>query len=260
MARQGMKGMAPAGASRITIERREAVALLWLDREEKINAIDPALCEALIGAVDEAEADPAIGALVIAGRGSRGFCSGADLGTVAELSGAAKRRFVEAAWYAQDRLAQSVLPSIAAVHGNVLGGGLELALACDMRFADPATRFALPELRLGSVPSFGAVQRLPALIGRSRAMELFFAVDPVSAEVAREAGLVAKISAPGNVVAEAVARAETVAGLPREAVRYLRLALSMPSDARAAELHGLISDACHASPDYRARIARFSRG
>lgn len=251
---------ATGGADRIMMERRGAVTLLWLDRAEKINALDPALCAALVAAVETAEADSNIGALVIAGRGMRGFCAGADLATVAELSGAAKRRFIETAWLAQDRLARSFLPSVAALHGHVLGGGLELALACDLRFADPATRFALPELRLGSVPSFGAVQRLPGLIGRARALELLFAPGPISADAALGSGLITGISPPGTVVDAAVERAAELARLPREAVRYLRLALSMPTDSRAAELHGLISDACHASPEYGARIARFAQG
>lgn len=248
------------GAARVTVERRGAVAVLWLNRPEKINALDPALCAALVEAVDKVEADKEVGAIVVAGKGTKGFCAGADLDTVAKLAGAEKRRFIETAWRTQDRLAQSSLPSIAALHGHVLGGGLELALACDLRFADPTTQFALPELQLGSVPSFGAVQRLPPLIGRARAIELMLADTPISAAAAANIGLITSITATGRFVDMAVARAEQLATLPRESIRYLRFALSMPLDARAAELHGLISDACHANPDYTARIARFSNG
>lgn len=250
--------MTEDGEGRVTVERRGAVALVWLDRPAKINAIDPALCRGLEAAVEVVEADEGIGAMVLAGRGPRGFCAGADLATVARLSGAGKRRFVEAAWRALDRVAAAPVPSVAALHGHVLGGGLELALACDLRFADPGARLGLPELALGSVPSFGAVQRLPALVGRARALELLLDGAPLDTAAAERAGLVTRVTAPGTVVEEALARAEALARLPREAVRYLRLALAMPGDARAAALHGLVSDACHADPGYRERIARFS--
>jgi enoyl-CoA hydratase/carnithine racemase len=250
--------MAEDSEGRVTVERRGPVALVWLDRPAKINAIDPALCRGLVAAVEAVEADEGFGAMVIAGRGPRGFCAGADLATVARLSGAAKRRFVEAAWRALDRVAAAPVPSVAALHGHVLGGGLELALACDLRLADPGARLGLPELALGSVPSFGAVQRLPALIGRARALELLLYGTRLDAEAAQRAGLVTRVTAPGAVVEEALARAEGLARLPREAVRYLRLALAMPVGAGAAELHGLVSDACHADPGYQQRIGRFS--
>jgi enoyl-CoA hydratase/carnithine racemase len=252
--------MADEGEGKVAIERRGAVAIVWLDRPGKVNALDPALLRGLTGAIDAVEADEEVGAMVIAGRGPRGFSAGADLATVARLSGAAKRRFVESAWRALDRVAAAPVPSVAALHGHVLGGGLELALACDLRFADPEARLALPELRLGSVPSFGAVQRLPALVGRARALELILDGTPLDAAAALRAGLVTRVTAPGAVLEEALTRAEALAALPREAVRYLKLALAMPDDGRAAALHGLVSDACHASPDYRERIARFSRG
>ncbi|MBB5220371.1 enoyl-CoA hydratase [Amaricoccus macauensis] len=250
--------MAEDGASRVTVERRGTVALVWLDRPAKINALDPGLCRGLVEAIDAVEADEAVGAMVVAGRGPRGFCAGADLATVSGLAGAAKRRFIEGAWRALDRVAAAPVPSVAALHGHVLGGGLELALACDLRFADPGARLGLPELALGSVPSFGAVQRLPALVGRARALELLLDGTPLNAEAARRAGLVTQVTAPGAAVEEALARAEALARLPREAVRYLRLALAMPGDARAAALHGLVSDACHADPGYQERISRFS--
>lgn len=249
---------AGAGDGRVEIERRGPVALVWLNRPGKINALDPALCAALVAAVDSLEADSDVGAMVIAGRGARGFSAGADLATVARLSGADKRRFIESAWMTQDRVARASLPSIAAVHGHVLGGGFELALACDLRFADPSARFALPELGLGSVPSFGAVQRLPALVGQARALEVLYGDRPLDARAAHAAGLVTRVTAPGAVIDEAVARAEGLARLSREAVRYLKFSLSMPTDGRAAMLHGLISDACHASPEYLAQISRFS--
>jgi enoyl-CoA hydratase len=250
--------MAEDGEGRVAIERHGAVALVWLDRPAKVNALDPALCQGLVAAVEAIEADESVGAMVLAGRGPRGFSAGADLATVARLSGADKRRFVEAAWRALDRVAAAPLPSIAALHGHVLGGGLELALACDLRFADPGARRGVPGLALGSVPSFGAVQRLPALVGRARALELILGGEALDAETGCRLGLVTRVTAPGATLQEALARAEILAGLPREAVRYLKLALAMPADGRAAAMHGLISDACHASPAYQARIAHFA--
>lgn len=245
-------------SDRLTLECRDAVALVWLDRPAVINAIDARFCAELNAVLDRIETDERLGAMVIAGRGERGFCSGADLSTVRSLTGAAKRRFIETAWLTLDRVARLPVPSIAALHGHVLGGGLELALACDLRYADPGAKLGLPELGLGSVPSFGAVQRLPTLIGRGRAIELMLFGRRIGADEACRIGLVTQVAGQGEVVQAALSSAETLSRLPREAIRYLRTSLDMPAVGTAASLHGMISDLCHSSPDYQARIARFT--
>jgi enoyl-CoA hydratase/carnithine racemase len=250
-----------AKKSSADLELRGQIALVWLDRPEVINAIDPKMLAALNAIFDRIEADDDIRVMVVAGRGPRGFCSGADLATVANLVDASKRRFIESAWQTIDRIAQLPVPTVAALHGHVLGGGLEIALACDLRLADPQTKLGLPEMQLGSVPSFGAVQRLPELIGRARALELLLGGARIDSVEAENMGLVTAVSAPGDVLGAALSRAEALAGLEREAMRFLRTALECPAGAgkEAAALHGMISDLCHRRPAYQERIARFGQ-
>lgn len=242
----------------VTLERRGRTAILRIARPEVHNAIDTEVAQALIGTTEAMSQDLEVGALVVCGTGGKAFSTGADLATVAELTGAAKRRYVETCWRALDNLARLPIPTVAAIEGYALGGGLELALACDLRVADPDATFGLPELVLGSVPSFGAIQRLPGVIGRGRALDLVLRGRRIDGREAERIGLVSVVSATGAAVAAALDLAGELAARDREAVRYLKLAMDSGSGRGAAELHGLISDLCHSAPDYRARIARFA--
>lgn len=260
MAAEDMGGAAGGGMSgSVVLERHGRVALIRIERPEAMNAIDPGVCSALAAHAAALSDTPEIGAAVVCGAGGKAFSAGADLATVARLSGAAKRRFIESAWQALRDLAQAPVPVVAAIEGYALGGGLELALACDLRVADPDAVLGLPELALGSVPSFGAVQRLPEIVGRGRALELLLCGRRIDGREAERIGLVTRLSPPGGAMETAMAMAQDLAGRPREAVRYLKLAMRGAFGADgAAELHGLISDACHADPAYQARIGRFA--
>ncbi len=243
----------------MTIERHGRVAHLKLNRPHVLNAIDATICETLKLEIAALEADAAIGAIVLSGEGERAFSAGADLAYMRALEGGAPlRRFIELTWFAFDRLAASPLPSIAALHGYVLGGGLELALACDMRIADATVQIGLPEMGLGSVPGSGALQRLPALVGVAKATELIITGTRIGATAAEAAGLVNRAVEAGRAVATALEWAELAAQRPPEALRYMKVALQAgPQSGIAAALHGLISDTCHADRRYKEKTNRF---
>lgn len=243
----------------VTLERRDRVAILRLARPDVHNAIDVGVAEAIADHAAALSRDPGTGALVVCGTGGRAFSAGADLATVAELTGAAKRRYIETCWHALDELSRLPVPTIAAIEGYALGGGLELALACDLRVADPDATLGLPELALGGVPSFGAVQRLPAIVGRGRTLDLVLRGRRIDGTEAERIGLVNLVSSPGAAVEAALELAAELSTRPREAVRYLKLAMESGDNRGGAELHGMISDLCHSEPEYRARIARFAR-
>ena len=157
-----------SGEGVLVVERHGRVAHLRLNRPAVLNAIDRQVCEALVAQLDLLEGDPQIGAIVLSGTGERAFSSGADLKHMRSLAGVELRRFIELTWQAFDRLANSPLPSVAALHGYVLGGGLELALACDMRIAGTPAEIGLPEMTSGQ----RAGERRPAApagLGRSGA-------------------------------------------------------------------------------------------
>ena len=236
------------------------VAHLRLDRPGVLNAIDGATCDALIEYLDSLERDAAVGAIVLSGAGEKAFCAGADLTHMRGLEGASLRRFIERTWAAFDRLASSSLPSIAALHGYVLGGGLELALACDMRIADDSVQIGLPEMGLGSVPGSGALQRLPPLIGPARTTEMIMLGRRIGAAEASTIGLINRVVAKGEAPATALDWAAMVAQRPPEALRYAKIAMRLGQQSEvAASLHGLVSDACHADKRYQNNTEKFKR-
>jgi enoyl-CoA hydratase/carnithine racemase len=244
----------------VALERRGRVAHLRLDRPKVLNAIDAATCDALASHLETLESDNAVGAIVLSGTGERAFSAGADLTYMRTLDGERLRRFIERTWIVFERLASSRLPSVAALHGHVLGGGLELALACDLRIADATAQIGLPEMGLGSVPGSGALQRLPALIGPSRATEMIMLGRRVDASEAAAIGLVNRAVPAGAALGAAFEWAETVASRPPEALRYAKVALRTGlQSALAASLHGLVSQACHDDKRYRDNTEAFTR-
>lgn len=253
-------GQAPPtdDAAPLACERVGHVAVLTLVRPEVLNAIDGKVCDAILRQFDELETDPAVRIVVLAGEGPRAFSAGADLRFMRGLDDRALRRFIELTWRAFDRVHQSPLVSIAALHGHVLGGGLELALACDLRVADPTVSIALPEMSLGSVPGSGAMQRLPKLIGESRCLELALSGRRMGVEEAHRVGLVNAVAKEGAALQDALQLAEACAQRPAEAIRYAKVAMRTPLSAELAPaLHGLISACCHNEKSYQESTDRF---
>jgi enoyl-CoA hydratase len=238
---------------------RDRVAHVEFCRPRVLNAIDADTCVALVAAVEAAEASSEVAAIVVSGAGPRAFSSGADLTHMRTLEGAALRAFIEQTWHTFDRIARSPIPSIAALHGHVLGAGCEVALACDMRIADATARIALPEMGLGSVPGSGAAQRLPACVGKAKAMELILFGDPVDADEALRIGLVNRTVAAGQALASAFDWARRIAALRPAAVRALKAAMATDDPRLAPAMHGLISDLCHRDPAYVQATTGFAK-
>ncbi|MDR0365895.1 MAG: enoyl-CoA hydratase/isomerase family protein, partial [Bifidobacteriaceae bacterium] len=165
--------------SLITYEADGQVATLIINRPEALNALNADLLAALGAALDRAEASECR-CLVLTGAG-RAFVAGADLPAMAELTPAEAREFSEQGNALFLRLQRSPVPSIAAVNGYALGGGLELALACDLRIASVKAKFALPEVSLGVIPGFGGTQRLARLVGPGFAAEMLLTGSQVDA-------------------------------------------------------------------------------
>lgn len=207
----------------LRLETDAGVAFLTLQREDALNALSGEMLLELGLAIDLVEADVGVRALVVSGAG-RGFCAGADLAGFAELDEAFSGR--EAALAGQDvmsSLAALPIPTVAALHGFAVGGGLELALACDLRVAAPGTRLGLPETTRGLIPGYGGTQRLPRLIGEARALDLILTGRLVPAEEALSLGLVSRLADDPVEAAAELARgmlrsAPVALGLAKEAV------------------------------------------
>jgi enoyl-CoA hydratase len=230
------------------------VAHLTLGRPEVLNAIDTATCRAIAAGLDLLEEQGEASVLIVSGGSARCFSAGADLKHMRGLAAEDLRRFIELTWRCFDRLAASPIVSIAALHGYALGGGAELALACDLRVAAEDAVIGFPEMTLGSVPGSGGMQRLPPLIGASRALELVATGRRLSGAEAAALGLVNRCVAPGQALVEAEALAAILAARPAAALRYAKASLRASADLAPA-LHGLISAICHQEPAYNANVA-----
>ena len=185
-------------------ERADGVGWLTLNRPAKRNALNMALRGALDGTLAELAADDEVRVVVLTGAGTA-FCAGADL---SDSPPSTRHPMAQPGRPVAQSLAAFPKPVIAAVNGPAFGGGLELALACDLRVAARGATFALPEVRIGSLPGSGGTQRLVRAIGPAIAARMLFSGDPLSAEEASRAGLISDLVEPGEL-------AEFTAGLAR---------------------------------------------
>jgi enoyl-CoA hydratase/carnithine racemase len=174
----------------IAYERQGSAVLLTIDHPPA-NAVSGAVIAGLSEALERAEADAECRAVIITGSGPKFFSAGAD---ITEFGGGSEG--LGGALELTLRFERSPLPVIAAVNGIAFGGGCELSLACDVRIASSTARFGQPEIKLGIIPGWGGTQRLPRLIGKSRAAELLLTGDPIEARRALEIGLVSEVTEP----------------------------------------------------------------
>ncbi len=186
------------------------IAVVTVNRPEKRNALSSAVMAELSEAFDRIAADPAIRAAVLTGKGDKAFVAGADISELAELSPAAMRDFALRGQAIFRKLEKLGKPVVAAVNGAALGGGLELAMACTVRFAAEDALLGQPEVRLGIMPGYGGTQRLPRLVGRGRALELLLSGEPVSAGEALRIGLVNAVAPRENLLSHSMAWLEKV--------------------------------------------------
>jgi enoyl-CoA hydratase len=194
----------------IAVERRGRVGVIILDRPKALNALNIALAEEVVGVATEMDADPGIGAIVLAGS-ERAFAAGADIKEMAERGYADMvREDFFAIW---DRFAAVRTPTVAAVSGYALGGGCEVAMMCDLLVAAENARFGQPEITLGTIPGIGGTQRLTRAVGKAKAMDLVLTGRMMDAEEAERAGLVSRIVPTEKLLEETMAIAEKIASM-----------------------------------------------
>jgi enoyl-CoA hydratase/carnithine racemase len=220
--------------ARVDVRADGPVCVVTLRREAKLNA----LSTALEGALDEALGSAAVRAaraVVITG-GERAFSAGADVGEMRDLDPAAILDYDRTPGGVYERVAALPVPTIAAIAGWCLGGGLELALACDFRVAEEDATLGLPEVAIGILPSSGGTHRLVRLVGAARAKELVLLRDRVTAAEAAALGVVTEVVATGGALDRARAMARRLADLPPLAVSVAKQAVDAMADGRDAAL------------------------
>jgi enoyl-CoA hydratase/carnithine racemase len=205
------------------------VAIVTLNRPERMNTLGGKMKPDLARAFFElARADDRVRAVLLTGAGERAFCAGADIKERADHQVCATDFFV--AQKSTHDLFRSIeefeKPVVAAINGVALGGGLELALCCDMRLAAAHARLGLPEVRLGVIPAAGGTQRLPRLIGEARAKALMFTAEQIDAAQALQYGLVTQVLPADQLHAAALDVAQRIAEMPPLAVRFAKRAVN----------------------------------
>lgn len=195
----------------LTVRVENRVAVLTLNRPDRLNALSTELADTLAATLESLRANEDVRALVVTGAG-RAFSAGADLTEIEACATAYEfRAFVEGLTTVFGELERFPKPSVAAIHGFAFGGGLELALACDLRVAERGARLGLPEAKLGVLPGAGGTQRLPRLVPLGIAKEMILTGEPITAERAHQVGLVNELADPGEVLTAARALAGRLA-------------------------------------------------
>jgi enoyl-CoA hydratase/carnithine racemase len=245
--------------SMVTLDGAGGLFTLTLRRPDALNALSTEMCREILAALSQVDHDPAARVLILTGEG-RAFCAGADL---KEREGASP----DAIWSHNRSIFQIPLelerlavPVIAAVNGFALGGGCEVALGCDLRWAADTAEFGCPEVTRGIIPAAGGTQRLSRLIGPSRAMRLILTGQRIGAEEACQMGLVDAVVAAGDLMHAAGELAATIAANAplaiRAAKRAIRYGLRSPLEA-GLELEGHLQRMLYASVDCQEGIVAF---
>lgn len=208
----------------ITIEKRNRVGLITLNRPKALNALSMQLVKELGRALDDMEVDAAVGAVVITGS-DKAFAAGADIKEMSSFSymDAYTRDFITDGW---ERITTCRKPIIAAVAGYALGGGCEIAMMCDFILAADTAKFGQPEITIGTIPGSGGTQRLTRFVGKSKAMEMCLTGRMMDAEEAERSGLVSRIIPAADLIEEAMKTADRIAAMSRPLVMMAKEAVN----------------------------------
>jgi len=232
----------------LRVERDGGVVTLTIAREEKLNALNAEVIGELRDAVRDLSADDSVGVVILTGAGEKAFVAGADIGMLVDQGVAGGKDNARLGQALTQEMEASRVPFIAAINGFALGGGLELALGCDLRFASTNARMGLPEVSLGIIPGYGGTQRLPRLIGTGPALQLILTGDPVSADEAHRVGLVNGVFEPdellpgvAKVAGRILSRGPEALAVAKEAVRRGTQLSLEDGLALEADLFGMIS-------------------
>ncbi|MBD0320563.1 MAG: enoyl-CoA hydratase/isomerase family protein [Gemmatimonadetes bacterium] len=243
----------------VRTEREGAVALLVIDRPEKRNALSAAVRAELIAALDALRDDAEVRVLVVTGAGEKAFVAGADIAEFAERT-PLEQRAVMTGRRVFDEIAAYPKPVIAMINGFTLGGGCELALACDLRIAADTAKLGQPEINLGIIPGGGGTQRLPRVVGTGQAMRLILSGEIIGAAEALRIGLVDVVHPAADLRAKTLELAAAMATKSPVALQMaksaVRAAAEMPMAAGLAYETELFAT-CFASDDKREGVAAF---
>ncbi|MDR3225104.1 MAG: enoyl-CoA hydratase/isomerase family protein [Clostridiales Family XIII bacterium] len=213
----------------LTITKQEGYAVVTVNRPEALNALNDTVIDELKEAFEDIRDDSGVGAAILTGAG-KSFVAGADIAAMGKMLPGEARAFMRKAQEVMFLIENMEKPIIAAVNGFALGGGCELSMACDIRFASEKAKFGQPEVGLGILPGFGGTQRLPRLVGEGNAKYLIFGADIIDAAEAYRIGLVQKVYAPEALIEESVAYVKKILSKGPIAVRLSKSCINYGLD------------------------------
>ena len=244
----------------IIFQVKDGIATITFNRPETLNALNSDILKELSQALDEIAQDENIRVLILTGAGEKAFVAGADINELAAFNTLEAKHFSEEGHVLMHKLQTLPIPVIAAVNGFALGGGSEIALACDFIYASENAMFGLPEINLGIIPGFGGTQRLPRLIGKNRAKEMIFTGKMIPATEAQAMGMVNKVCSPEQLMDEVVRTAQTMASKGKVTLRAAKQAVNNGMNVDLATGCSIETDAfslCMASPDAKEGTSAF---
>lgn len=203
----------------VIIERHDSVAIIRLNRPEKLNALSREMILALSDAFKSLDNETQLRVIILTGAGEKAFSAGTDIAELTGLDKESAREVSERGQALCNQIESFGVPVIAAINGIAAGGGCELALACHIRISSPNATFSLPETKLGILPGYGGTQRLAREIGKGRALEMMLTARTVRAEEALRIGLINRVAGTGRLLTEAEAFAKEIALLAPLAIR-----------------------------------------
>ncbi|WP_297717989.1 enoyl-CoA hydratase-related protein [Intestinimonas sp.] len=210
----------------VKIEQQGHVGILTIDRQEALNALNSQVLSDLDAAIDEVAANDDIYVVILTGAG-RSFVAGADIGEMRDLTSTGGKKFGVHGGSVFLKLENMAKPVIAAVNGFALGGGNELCMACDIRLASEKAKFGQPEVGLGITPGFAGTQRLPRIVGVSKAMELILTAKVIGAAEAKAIGLVSEVYPPEELMPKAMEMANAICANAQIAVQESKRCIRM---------------------------------
>ena len=206
----------------IKLKKEQPTTWITLNRPNKLNAINATMLKELSEALDTTENNPKTRCIIITGEGKKAFSTGADITELQKLTQETAHKFSKKGQQIFNKIEALSKPVIAAINGYALGGGLELALACDFRLASNQAEFGFPEMKIGIIPGWGGTQRLPLTVGKAEAKRLIMLGDRVNAEEALKMGLVDKVVPQNKLKTEAEALAQKLSKNLPTATKYAK--------------------------------------
>jgi enoyl-CoA hydratase len=244
----------------LLLEKAEGIALITINNPQALNALTVATFQLLEQMLGGLEHDAAVRVVLLTGAGEKAFVAGGDIRYLDSLDVEGARAFALQAQRVYDRIESFPKPVIAVVNGYALGGGCELAMACDLRIAAETARFGQPEVKLGIIPGFAGTQRLARLVGKGRAKELVFSGEMIDAREAWRIGLVNRVVPADRLMSEARAVAAKMVDKSASAIRLAKEAIENGLEmdfARAARYEADLFALCFATADAREGLKAF---